>query len=53
LRDGTSNLPPSRSVKLTWGSRGYRVESLPRGGGWSIGDIDSALERMDRKDHSP
>ena len=53
LRDGTSDLPPSRSVKLTWGSRGYRVESLPRGGGWSIGDIDSALERMDRKDHSP
>ncbi|HIG05772.1 MAG TPA: hypothetical protein EYQ08_08610 [Planctomycetes bacterium] len=53
LRDGTSDLPPSRSVKLTWGSRGYRVESLPRGGGWSIGDIDSALERMDRKDHRP
>ena len=53
LRDGTSDLPPSRSVKLTWGSRGYRVESMPRGGGWSIGDIDAALERMDRKDHSP
>jgi lipopolysaccharide export system protein LptA len=53
LRDGTSDLPPSRSVKLTWGPRGYRVQNLPRGGGWSIRDVDSALERMDRSDHGP
>ncbi|MDE0960659.1 MAG: hypothetical protein OSB09_07750 [Planctomycetota bacterium] len=53
LRDGTSDLPPSRSVKLTWGPRGYRVESSPRGSGWSIRDIDSALGRMDRKDRRP
>ena len=53
LRDGTSDLPPSRSVKLTWGPRGYRVQNLPRGGGWSLKDVDSALDRMDRRDHRP
>ncbi len=53
LRDGTSDLPPSRSVKLTWGPRGYRVQNLPRGGGWSLKDVDSALDRMDRSDHAP
>ena len=41
LREGNSDLPPSRSVKLTWGARGYRVQNLPKGGGWSISDIDS------------
>ena len=53
LRDGTSDLPPSRSVKMTWGPRGYRVQNLPRGGGWSLGEVDSVLERMDRKSHRP
>ena len=53
FRDGNSDLPPSRSVKLTWGPRGYRIQNLPKGGGWSISEIDSALERMDRSDRRP
>lgn len=53
MRDGTSDLPPSRSVKLTWGPRGYRVQNLPRGGGWSSSEIDSVLKRMGRSDRRP
>ena len=53
FREGNSDLPPSRSVKLTWGPRGYRVQNLPKGGGWSLSDIDAALERMGRRDRRP
>ncbi len=53
MRDGSSDLPPSRSVKLTWGPRGYRVQNLPRGGGWSSSEIDAALKRMGRSDRRP
>ncbi|NRA75983.1 MAG: hypothetical protein HRU16_08575, partial [Planctomycetes bacterium] len=53
LRDGSSDLPSSRSVKLTWGPRGYRVQNLPRGGGWSVSEIDAALKRMGRSDRRP
>ncbi|MEC9476297.1 MAG: hypothetical protein VX764_04590 [Planctomycetota bacterium] len=53
FREGNSDLPPSRSVKLTWGPRGYRVQNLPKGGGWSVSDIDAALERMGRRDRRP
>jgi len=53
FRDGVSSLPPSRAVKLTQGNRGYRVESLPSAGGWSLREIESSLGRMGRLDRRP
>ena len=53
FRDGVSSLPPSRAVKLTQSTRGYRVESLPSAGGWSLREIESSLGRMGRLDRRP
>ena len=53
FRDGVSSLPPSRAVKLTQGRNGYRVESLPSAGGWSLREIESSLGRMGRLDRRP
>ena len=53
FRDGVSSLPPSRAVKLTQERGGYRVESLPRAGGWSMRDIETSLGRMGRLDRRP
>ncbi|MAJ29166.1 hypothetical protein CBD41_07095 [bacterium TMED181] len=53
FRDGVSTLPPSRAVKLIQSNRGYRVESVPSAGGWSLREIESSLGRMGRLDRRP